>query len=394
VSLLQTSENINLKEVTDHALAFTDDWMLNEYNRFLKDDWSPNINQNYDLMKEEDCQFETKSDYNLDNALRHWDEATERLGIVTYKTKKVRKLQLWRAMTEVGGYIACTPSKRRVLKKLVKYGRQFSAERTRHIAFLLIDSPGTGKSYLVECLARHLRMRFISFNITQMLTREDLLRSFDKIVTSQAQNPEESLLVFVDEINAKLDGQEVYDSFLAPLEQGIYVRGGNTFHIAPCVWIFAGTRRPNPESENILVDLSNKGSDFETRLTLPPMDLGVDNDNHMDTLAARYEKIYIGAAAIQRYFPDVRFVSDIVLDALNVLPPDTPPRMIAQFVKQFRNVQYGMVTSANLPTEWNVSFKVHDGQYHNWKIQDFDNEEKRMVQLESDPHDDPARSTI
>ena len=75
-------------------------------------------------------------------------------------------------------------------------------------------------------------------------TRNDLIECFDAIVTSQAQEPNQAVLVFVDEINAKLDGQHVYDTFLAPLEEGIYVRAGKTFHIGPCLWIFAGTEEP------------------------------------------------------------------------------------------------------------------------------------------------------
>ena len=66
-----------------------------------------------------------------------------------------------------------------------------------------------------------MKARLLSFNITQLLDREDLLHCFDTIVTTQAQDPEALWLVFFDEINAYLEGQHVYDFFLAPLEDGL-----------------------------------------------------------------------------------------------------------------------------------------------------------------------------
>src|SRR5687768_3273937 len=82
---------------------------------------------------------------------------------------------------------------------------------------MFIASPGSGKTYLVRCLAKTLKLRYLGFNITQMISKADLLDCFDTIVTNQAQNREVPLLVFIDEINAKLDNQHVYDTFLAPL---------------------------------------------------------------------------------------------------------------------------------------------------------------------------------
>ena len=47
--------------------------------------------------------------------------------------------------------------------------------------------------------------------------------------------------MFVDEINATLDGDDVYGAFLAPIEGGYYIRTGVKYKLRPCVWLFAGT---------------------------------------------------------------------------------------------------------------------------------------------------------
>lgn len=82
------------------------------------------------------------------------------------------------------------------------------------------------------------------------------------IAREQANKPERRVLVVVDEINALLDAAGVYGAFLAPLEQGIYVRRGRVFSLKPWVWIFAGT-----DSEASKQPKSEKVSDFEERLT-------------------------------------------------------------------------------------------------------------------------------
>jgi hypothetical protein len=40
----------------------------------------------------------------------------------------------------------------------------------------------------------------------------------------------------------KLSNDRFSNLFLAPLEDGVYMRGGNRFRIDPCIWIFAGTK--------------------------------------------------------------------------------------------------------------------------------------------------------
>jgi len=195
-------------------------------------------------------------------------------------------------------------------------------------------------------------MHILPFNITQMASRDDLFDCFDTIITTQQQNPARPILVFVDEMNARLDGQLVYGTFLAPIQEGSYVKAGKTFHIAPCAWIFAGTQHPKEEDGDNRQHKSDKGSDFASRLTLPVQDL-----RHLEPSERAQEateRVYLGASLIRHVFPDVLKVSEKVLRLFHELPKDIEGREIAareieHFVKSFVHVQYGEVNSKNIP---------------------------------------------
>lgn len=162
-----------------------------------------------------------------------------------------RYLDLWRPCTEIDGCIACIRKKREFIVALNDHIEAFQKHGGDHNskAFYVCDDPGGGKSSLVRELARARNLQFLSFNVTEMTRMEDLVGAFDQIVTAQAQNKDQSLLVFVDEINADLENHSVYSSFLAPLEDGHFSRDGKRFRIMPCIWVFVGTTDiANPHS--------------------------------------------------------------------------------------------------------------------------------------------------
>ncbi len=211
---------------------------------------------------------------------------------------------------------------------------------------MLVGRPGSGKTFFVRQLAKKLDFRFLPFNITQMLSRADILDCFDTLVTTQAQDPETPILVFVDEINAPLDGDCVYHAFLAPIEDGVYVRGGKVFHIKPCVWVFSGTEDPAVDARDEQGrNRSRKGSDFLSRLTLGLKELNQSDTN--DRMKAEF--VYRGVALILSEFPDVGMVSEGVLRLLTHLKPEASIRDMKKLVQSFVNVQYGKVLTNNIP---------------------------------------------
>jgi len=166
--------------------------------------------------------------------------------------------------------------------------------------------------------------------------------------------------VFVDEINSLLDGYEVYDAFLSPLEKGVYVRNGHLFGIKPCVWFFAGTRHPAPVGAPAS-EQAPKASDFVSRLTLQPVvEFDVEKD---DEKFARLEKVYLGVANLRFEYPDVRKVSKKVLSAFHLIRPATSIRDLSHFVKAFKDIQYGKVLAKNVPRRYFAKLGVDAGTW-------------------------------
>jgi hypothetical protein len=360
-------------KLLSESLGFTQKWMISESQRVENPElWNPDKETRLELGTEKYAITAGKwnTTFNWADEKNQWEEAFINCGIIKKGDKKF--IELWRSMTEVEGFVTCVKTKRFVLQTLVEELQQYKkAKKRQHKSFMLIASPGSGKSFLVKCLAKANGFRYLPFNITQMLSKTDILDCFDTIVTTQTQNREEPILVFIDEINATLETQFVYDTFLAPLEEGIYVRSGKTFHIDPCVWIFAGTRKP-VETKKTQLDNSIKASDFESRLSLPPLEFDILEDKNKYLHEFQVEKVYLGVSLLRTFFPDVRNVSEKVLQLFQNLKPDMPVRELKHFVKTFNDIQYGQVLSKNI----NIDKLDKDFDIDTWrKLQEGDNVE-------------------
>jgi hypothetical protein len=202
-----------------------------------------------------------------------WDKARSELGLIPLSVPGKTNggddiqfsLEVWRGSTDLPDYVACIDEKRDELVKLGQLLRAFARtnEPPRSLSVMLQADPGSGKTFLAKLLADKFRFARQVFDITTMIRRDDLLDMFDAIATEQANQPERRILVFVDEINAELERAPVFGSFLAPLEQGNYVRRGRVFSLKPCVWLFAGTGLDEDPGHR----KSDKISDFSQRLT-------------------------------------------------------------------------------------------------------------------------------
>jgi hypothetical protein len=191
-----------------------------------------------------------------------WNSALNGIGVIQKTNEQgetINYLELWRAKTDLPGYIVCEKNKREVIRRVWRAVSSFKIRPQKNLSILLEADPGVGKSYLAEKLATQLKLPFIKHDISQMVEREELLDLFDVIAAKQAEQ-DLSVLVFVDEINATLGGSPVYGGFLTPLEAGKYMRHGRLCKIKPCIWMFAGT----PEKFND----KEKVEDFRSRLTV------------------------------------------------------------------------------------------------------------------------------
>lgn len=344
-ALLRKYDDINLKEIIEKSLRHTYKWVKSQGERILKpEEWDPTTNI-----------FMSDEDQNIGNDIIHfgfknillsqekemWKESMKNVGVINND-----RFELWRSMVEVDSYVCCVQEKRRELSKLIRgVEKYFSGEMNHHVGCMLIAAPGSGKTHLVRRLAESFNIKFLPFNITQMCDKSDIIKSFDTVITTQSQNRNIPILVFVDEINGKLNGEHVYDAFLAPLEDGIYIRDGMTFHIDPCLWIFSGTEDPRYLNDPDLV--SEKGSDFISRLTMGLMNIKETDGGDYQQI----ENVYLGVSLLRREFPDIRFITNKVFWAFQMMPVTIRARQLRHFIKSFKDIQYGVVSSKNVPKD-------------------------------------------
>jgi hypothetical protein len=339
------------------SLAYTRKWMKDVYSHLehpenpkTGDELVFDPEKNYETQEEDRLPGKWDKKVVWPEVRKKWKAALSVNGIV--ESNADPRIELRRSMTTLDGYVCCVDSKRNTLHQLANQINGFLHQQKaarQHRSYMLIAEPGTGKSYLVKCLANALRLHPLQFNITQMLSKHDILDCFDTIVTTQAQQKDTPVLAFFDEINGLVDGQHVYDAFLAPIGDSSYVRAGKAFHIEPCIWMFAGTNSPltgNPDHDRQI-----KASDFVSRLTLSqPFSLAINPSNPDQVAELCLERVYVGVSLIKRFFPDVHRMSQDVLELFHCLPTSLSVRDLEHFVESFTEVQFGEVKRANIPT--------------------------------------------
>jgi hypothetical protein len=368
ISYLLNDENISLEYLLKRSLRFTQDWMSFEVQMLddlgkgsselqLLDDLGkrpsnsvPIINLNSISDSTEGTQW---GSFKWEEAKTKWDQALSHCGVVTYEGQKY--IELWRSMIEVDDYVCCVKSNRETLRIFVEELTQFKQSKKReHNGYLLVASPGSGKTFLMERLAKSIGLHFQPFNVTQMVSKYDIIDWFDTIVSEQSKQRDIPFLIFVDEINAKLSGQYIFDTFLEPLASGKYTRAGKTFYIEPCAWIFVGTKVPIIVGESD--DQTDKVSDFISRLKSATLYFNFGDG--LEKELQKTENVYRGVFLLKQRFKEVTSVSDKVLNIFHMIPPDLPVRKLWSFVKEFDGIQLGRVLSKNVPTKLFSEFNL------------------------------------
>lgn len=387
---LIAASDLDFLACLQNSISFTSTWEAAEALRTKREDWKPTSDQTLTLPASPPTANQTGwRDFAWSRLEKQWEQAFSNLGVVTVTERGSRReeFQLWRAMTDLPKYVTCIPAKRKHVRMLLREGNaliQTLPKERKNKSFYLVDSPGAGKSFLVERLASTLEMPCLKFNLTTLANRHELTECFQKISAVQSEHPDSSLMVFFDEMNAGVNRQYVFDAFLEPLEDCSYVYNGRTFHIEPCLWLFAGTATPTESSSP-----ANKWTDFESRLTGGVMELNGGEDSAHEGAAGQtrsqlraVEQIYIGVATIRDSFPDVTKISKKVLDAFALIDfKEFGPRGIRRFVRSFRYVQYGRVMGVNLPEKWADQMRVVPREYNRWLEED--DSESQLVEIKS-----------
>src|SRR5262249_26738526 len=149
-------------------------------------------------------------------------------------------LPVWRACPDLPRYAEIVPRRRRQITHLLRLLDGFARRPFSQVSGLLVAPPGSGKSHLIECAASFLHLRKHEINLSQMQSFAELREEFDRLaaIMSTTDGPH---LVFIDEVNAPIEGQLAYGAFLTLLQQQEGRRRGLTMKLGPVAWIFAGT---------------------------------------------------------------------------------------------------------------------------------------------------------
>ncbi|MEZ5365089.1 MAG: ATP-binding protein [Bryobacterales bacterium] len=364
------------------ATGYTQQWMREERQRLSARNWKfhermPSVDLAAKLVDDDWKNFASSSDYPDDRstivtspvrwhfpwtrAKSHWKEALVEgsNGVIEGKFYGPQ-LEVFRAMTHVDGFVCVDVDKRAHLYRLVEHAKGLLEARgsRRHRSVAIIDFPGNGKTHLMKRLARTVGLRLIEFNITQLRSEDDLLHCFDSILDSQAKNEHDLHLIFFDEINALLQGQQVYRAFLSVLEDGYYLRAGNQFHVRPAFWVFAGTAypaEPPPSADSAASGdhgarsgpddsryAESKWADFRSRLTLGVVDFRKGGPR------SNLESVYIGAELIRSEYPDVTKISRGALEGLGRLgTSEKGLRRLRHMIRSLHDVQDSVITADN-----------------------------------------------
>jgi hypothetical protein len=284
----------------------------------------------------------------------HWRQALDKFGIVTKDTEKT--IEVWRGYSCIDGYIAVRSELRSSLDDLYHVVNRFVHKQNKDAPLncLFLGNPGLGKSFLAEQLAKTLHLRRFPFNLSQLTSLDQVVDCFDAIASFQNRNRSQTVIAFFDEIDAKIENQELYSLFLSPMSDGTYSRGGNIFRLAPCVLVFAGaspyigSTRQKDNSRKYSKEYS-KVWDFNDRINGPKIRLSDSRSIERATDKQRTEQVYWGVHTLRRTFTDVSKVSEEVLEFFHTLDMDGGPRAMKPMIQAFRNIQNGEVCLRNLP---------------------------------------------
>ena len=227
---------------------------------------------------------------------------------------------------------------------------------------LFIAEPGWGKSYLAKCLAEKNKCEYLNYSIAQMASTRDLIEAF-RVVVSTQKRTDKRILIFIDEIDAQLEGDSAFRLFLSPMWDGDFKIEGHTNRIDPCIWIFASTK---PVSH--LTTLS-KGRDFISRINGSIIDLDFLNEDtrtevgkvkEEDRLAIlaqlattnskfRTEIVYHASYLLNGLFGPITHIDEDVLRLFYNIMPINGIRSLKIFISKFNPIIKGKVKKINVP---------------------------------------------
>jgi hypothetical protein len=317
---------------------------------------------------------------------KRWTDSSKGLGIVKVRddgggTRDV--LQLWRGKGTLGDYICVGGPKRTEINRLASHLGAFVRDKSPAHPFtsLLISAPGWGKSFLARCLAEHFDLDYLEFSIANMSTTRDLVDCFAQAFSRQT-TMSKKILIFMDELNANIEGHRAMGLLLSPLWEGTFLIDGRPYRLAPAAWVFASTAR----LDELVKD--DKGSDFVSRLMGPVLELDRLGSRHLadaiqevrkclntisstgdqrkyietiydstaytnftndDEDVLKTEQVYLMLSLLSAHWGPIVRVQEEVLQLFHDLLPVNGFRSLEIFSRSFELVRQGQLVASNVP---------------------------------------------
>jgi hypothetical protein len=192
----------------------------------------------------------------------------------------------------------------------------------------ICGGPGSGKSSLVDALARELGCTAIKQNAAQWTSVDQLSRTCEQVRTEHIGLKPKPTLVFIDEVDCRVNGEVLFGKLLAPLwDCSYYFEGEERKLGSPSVFLLAGSTQPWQEPQKLLREKSeDKLPDLVSRLSVYP--LGIPPLKHR-----KADVVYIAAKALKRRFSDLKRIDRKVLHLFAESLFTHGPRSIEQVIK-------------------------------------------------------------
>jgi len=159
-------------------------------------------------------------------------------------------------------------SYRAIVNLLKKYAKD---KDTRPLSLAVFGFPGSGKSFGIKQIAKTLGgFEIFVYNLSQFTSLRELEVAFQEIRDASIKG-ERLPLVFFDEFDSSFNGEPLgwLKSFLAPMQDGVFMEDGRERQLGRAVFVFAGgtsTTFQNFINQDQDLFRKAKGPDFVSRL--------------------------------------------------------------------------------------------------------------------------------
>jgi hypothetical protein len=178
---------------------------------------------------------ERRQDSGLVNEVKSTDRSTQYHSILD------DGIRLSRASWYLPDYITVDPGFGEEVVRLTRQSREYlRAPGKRPFVAALCGDPGSGKSTLAKKIGKALECEFVEGNAAQWSSADDLFALCERVRSLHVR--EKACLVFIDEVDSLVGGEELYGKLLAPLWDGAYFIGGDERTMGtPTIFLLAGS---------------------------------------------------------------------------------------------------------------------------------------------------------